>query len=129
MGERSCDAEFALAPTKPRLRPQHVRAREFGRRHRHRHHGNCTPNMPLAALKTVAKAQVSSPARRLAWRVAMAMAMAPANAQMRTEWRGRLCPALQIPNLPLLQLVGVVSRHECLYQVFAAGFCEAQPPD
>lgn len=46
-----------------------------------------------------------------------------------TEWRWGFCPALQILNLPLLQLVGVLARHECLHQVIPSSFCQAQPSD
>jgi len=46
-----------------------------------------------------------------------------------TERRRSLCPAVQVHHLPLLQLVGVVERHERLPQSLSPRLRQAQPSD
>ena len=43
------------------------------------------------------------------------------------EWRRCLRPPMQTPRIPLLQLVGILKRHERLYQVLPTLVRAAQP--
>jgi hypothetical protein len=78
-------------------------------------------NMPLSAIKAVAKSQVS-----LDYYCLISI---PWGLTVHPEWRRVLHPALQVHQLPLLQLVGLLARHELVHKSRAAHFRAQQPAD
>jgi hypothetical protein len=79
--------------------------------------------MPVSAIKTVAKAQVCF--RRSTYSLIRHFPVLITTAERRRS----LCPPMQVPHLPLLQLVGVVQGHERLPQSLPARIRQAQPSD